>query len=139
MTDTEPNPKEPLRDDPSGVDPNLPRAMSQNLRAVGVTALVLTVVVLLIEGVNWAVGTAIGGALAFANLWVFARVAAGFLSAKGQSAPWAVVGAIKMLGLLFCVYLILRRGDIAPLAFVIGYGALPIGIVFGSFSRSKAG
>lgn len=111
------------------------RAISNAVQTTGITAIVLTVVMSVVQGVWWSVGTMIGGVLATLNLLLFARMAEAFIAAKGKSAPWAVLGGIKLLGLFLCVFVILRRGDVSALAFIIGYGALPIGISVSTLRR----
>ncbi len=84
-----------------------------------------------------ALGVAVGGAFALANLWAFARMADAFLSRRGKTAPWTVFALLK-LGLLFGgVLMILRSGIAAPLALLVGYGALPVGITFGTLFGPK--
>lgn len=119
----------------SAVPTVLRNGVSAAIRTTGLTAIVLTVAMALVEGVWWSVGTLIGGVLATLNLLLFSQLASAFIAQKGRSAPWAVLGGVKLLGLFFCVYVILRRGDVAPLAFVIGYGALPIGITLSSLRK----
>lgn len=111
------------------------RAVSNAVQTTGITAIVLTVVMSVVQGVWWSVGTMIGGVLATLNLLLFARMAEAFIAAKGKSAPWAVLGGIKLLGLFLCVFVILRRGDVSALAFIIGYGSLPIGISVSTLRR----
>lgn len=112
-------------------------ALYYAIQTTGITALALTILAGVLQGTFWAVGTLIGGVLATLNLMVFARVAAAFIEQKGRSAPWAIIGGIKLLGLFLCVYIILSRGDISALAFMIGYGALPIGISIGTLRANR--
>ena len=90
-------------------------------------------------GFDFAIGTLVGGALATVNLILFIRLGEAFLAQRGRSAPWAVLGALKLLGLFVCVAIILRQQAASLLAFVIGYGALPIGIALSSFFRPRTG
>jgi hypothetical protein len=111
-------------------------ALTAVVRTTAVAAIAMTLVAAVVQGPGWAVGTLIGGVLATLNLIVFARIATGFVSQKGKGAPWAVIGGIKLLGLFVAVYIILSRGEVSALAFVLGYGALPIGISLGSLRQS---
>lgn len=88
-------------------------------------------------GVRAAIGVAIGGAIATANLLVFARIGQAFLSRKGNTAPWAIIAVIKLVALLGGVWLILKSGYVSGLALTIGYGSLPIGITLGSLFGPK--
>ncbi|NUP13986.1 MAG: hypothetical protein HOW73_48750 [Polyangiaceae bacterium] len=105
------------------------------VKAAGVTTLVLTVLMALIVNVQFSVGTLIGGLLATVNLILFIRLGEAWLAQKGSGAPWGILGALKLLGLFACVFIILRQGAVSALAFVIGYGALPIGIAASSLFR----
>jgi hypothetical protein len=112
-------------------------ALSGAIQTTGIAAVALSILGAILQGPAWAVGTAIGGGLATLNLVIFARVAAAFIAQKGRSAPWAVIGGLKLMGLFACVYIILSRGDISALAFVLGYGALPIGISISSLRAPR--
>jgi hypothetical protein len=112
-------------------------ALSGAIQTTGIAAVALSILGAILQGPAWAVGTAIGGVLATLNLVIFARVAAAFIAQKGRSAPWAVIGGLKLMGLFACVYIILSRGDISALAFVLGYGALPIGISISSLRAPR--
>ncbi len=102
------------------------------VKATAVAAVVLAVAAGVAVDPWWAVGTLIGGLLATANLVLFIRIVESYLVLKAKAAPWALLWALKLLGLFLCVYVILRQGSVEALAFVIGYGALPIGIAASS-------
>lgn len=118
-------PKPPAKRDP---------ALGLSVKATGVAAIVLAVVVAIAVDPWFAIGTLIGGMLAVANLILFIRIVETFIaqSQGGKAVPWAMLWALKLAGLFLCVFVILRRGDVNALAFVIGYGALPIGIAVSS-------
>jgi hypothetical protein len=102
---------------------------------VAATALVLAVLALLGFGAEAGLGVAVGGALATVNLILFARLIEAFLAQKGSSAPWAVLGALKLLGLFAVAWIVLRTGMFSALAFAVGYAALPIGITLGTLFK----
>jgi hypothetical protein len=110
-------------------DDPTPRAeMRAAVMSVGVTALVLATMSGLTFGMRAAVGVVAGGALATANLAFFARLVAAFLAQKGSSAPWAVLGVLKLVGLFAVAWVVLNTGLFPAIWFAVGYGALPIGI-----------
>jgi hypothetical protein len=88
-------------------------------------------------GFRTAVGVAVGGVFALANLWAFARLGEAFLSRRGKAAPWTVFALFKLTGLFGGVWLILQSGIATPLALLVGYGALPIGITLGTLFGPK--
>lgn len=118
-------PKPPVKRDP---------ALGSSVKATAAAALVLAVGVAIIQDPWFAIGTLIGGLLATANLVLFIRIVETFIAQTqgGKAVPWAMLWALKLAGLFVCVFVILRRGDVNALAFVIGYGALPIGIAVSS-------
>ena len=111
--------------------------LSYAIQTTGLVAIAFTILSAVLQGTFFAVGTLIGGVLATLNLMVFARVAAAFIEQKGRSAPWAIIGGIKLVGLFLCVYIILSRGDISAVAFIMGYGALPVGISIGTLRANR--
>lgn len=84
-----------------------------------------------------ALGVAIGGALAVANLWAVAMVIRGFL--RGATLSWGVVAALKFGALLFVVGIVLKNQWADALPMALGYAAMPLGIVVGQLRRAPAG
>jgi hypothetical protein len=111
--------------------------MNAAIKSVAATAVVLAGAAAVGFGARAALGVAIGGAIATLNLFVFARIGQAFLSRKGNTAPWAIIAVIKLVGLLGGIWLILKSGYVSGLALTIGYGALPIGITLGSLFGPK--
>jgi hypothetical protein len=89
--------------------------------------------------VDWraGLGATLGGLIAAANLWVFARVGQAFVSRQGNTAPWAIIALLKMTLLFGGVWMILRTGSVSALSLIAGYAALPIGITIGSLFGPK--
>jgi hypothetical protein len=74
-------------------------------------------------------GVAVGAFLATANLWAFARIGTAVLRQSGNGLGWALVAPLK-LGVLFAAVVAVLKSQLAgPIDFLIGYLALPIGIV----------
>ena len=88
-------------------------------------------------GPRSALGVLIGGAMATANLWLFALVGKAFLERKGLSAPWAAIALLKFFALLAGIFLIMRSGVVTGLSLAVGYGAMPIGITVGGLFGPK--
>jgi hypothetical protein len=105
------------------------------LWTVALTGAVLTLGSPLLFGLEGAVSTGIGAALAVANLWGIARLVRGMVGGRG--ATWGPLGAIKLLVLFLVLYILVRHdiAEVMPLAF--GYLALPIGIVLGQLRTSS--
>jgi len=125
------------RADKSEADRRLDAGMRAALVGVIGSAVVLTCVGFALGGARFAIGVAIGGAIAPLNLWVFARVGEAFLSRRGNTAPWALIAVVKLVVLLGGVWLILRSGMASGLALIVGYVALPIGITVGTLFGPK--
>jgi hypothetical protein len=88
-------------------------------------------------GLRAGLGVAIGGALATANLWVFAQVGQAFVARKGNTVSWGVVAVLKLVVLLGGVWLILTSGVVSALSLAAGYAALPLGITIASLFGPK--
>jgi hypothetical protein len=76
-----------------------------------------------------AVSVAQGTLIGLANLWLIGRIVQALVGRGGRTLFWGLVGALKIVLLGGVVYLLVFAGfaDILPL--VLGYGALPIGII----------
>ena len=122
--------RDPESDEPAAGVGDAP--MRASITSVLLTGLCFGVVGFAVAGVRAGAGVVIGGLMATANLWVFARVGQAFMAKKGNTAPWAVIALLKMALLFGGVWLILRTGVVSPLALVAGYAALPVGITIGS-------
>jgi hypothetical protein len=118
--------------------------MRRCLAGVAIAGAVLAVCALAVVDVRSAYSVAAGGALATANLWVLARIVHALLprsaeGARAQSrAGWALVAALKMVGLVGVLWLLIRHGLVAPLSMMVGIGALPIGIAIGSLVSDRS-
>jgi hypothetical protein len=119
--------------------------MRTAVAAVAVCAAMLVVCALAFASGGAAVSVACGGALAAGNLWALARVVAALLpdsrrTAETQSrGAWSVLAAVKMVGLIAIAWLLMRRGIAAPLPMLVGFAALPVGIVIGSLVSDRSG
>lgn len=128
----------PRTPDPQKPTDSLDAALRVTLITVAVTAALMSAAAIFFVSARAALGVAIGGSIAVANLYVFARVGQAFVSRRGRLAPWAVVAAIKLLVLLGGVWLLLRTNLVPPLALTAGYASLIIGITLGSLFAPKS-
>jgi hypothetical protein len=94
--------------------------------AIGALAALIT---LAIFGATAARGVAVGAAVATLNLWSFTRIGGAFLSRRGLQASWGVLAGLKLIVLFGGVVWLLKLEIADPVAFLVGYVALPIGIV----------
>jgi hypothetical protein len=99
------------------------------LWSVAFVGAVLTLLCPLVAGLGSVLSVASGAALAVANLWVLSRVVRGFLAKTGPKLPWAALAFGKFSLLLGTVYILVDAGWVQLLPLLIGFGALPLGIV----------
>jgi hypothetical protein len=122
-------------------EPNDPSPADGTMRAalysVGASAIALAFGALALFGARAALGVAIGGAIATANLAVFARLGDAFIARKGNTAPWGVIALFKLVFLFGGIWLILKSDIVSGLSLAVGYGALPLGITLGSLFGPK--
>jgi hypothetical protein len=81
-------------------------------------------------------GVGIGAALAFANFWVVARLVRRFVSGTA-SAPWSLVVLVKFGALALGFWFLLHYGVVDLLPLILGYAALPVGIVVAQLGAAE--
>jgi hypothetical protein len=116
------------------------RPPDANLRATLVAVALcggtLALGTLAVLGPKAALSVAIGAALAVGNLWLLARVVVALLPDERRRPSgvggWALLGVLKMFGLFAVFWFLMRGAIVVPLAMLLGFGALPIGIAIGS-------
>jgi hypothetical protein len=106
------------------------------LWGIASTGAVLTLASPFVLGTRGAIGVALGSALAAFNLWALARIVRAFMNGAGL--PWVLLAALKLIGLLVVVALVLQLGITTVVPLAVGYGALPIGIVFAQLGAARA-
>jgi hypothetical protein len=99
------------------------------LWATAAIAAVAVVAGYFVGGPRVALGVGLGGVVAGANLWLIARVVRAFLSPGGSKAPWFALVLLKLTVLVGGAFLLLHTGVIDLMPLIVGYGALPLGIV----------
>jgi hypothetical protein len=101
--------------------------------AVAAMGIVLTVIAFFISGETFAIGTAVGAAVAVANWmliqWIVGRVTGG--STRSQ-AGFMLLLVAKMGALMALVYVVLSNEWVQPIAFALGISALFGGLLAGS-------
>jgi hypothetical protein len=88
-----------------------------------------TIAAAFLGGALAARSVALGAAVAAANLWTIGLVVRGMFSGKRSRVPWPLVAVLKMAILFGGLYLALKSGWVELLPLLVGYGALPVGIV----------
>jgi hypothetical protein len=105
------------------------------LYAVAVCGALLTLASPFVLGRGGVVGVALGAAIATLNLWALGRIVRAFMNGAGAS--WAVLGALKLVGLVALLAVVLKLGLTSVIPLAIGYGALPVGIVFAQLGAAR--
>jgi hypothetical protein len=104
------------------------------IASIAVVGLVLAVGATIGWGMKVGVGVLIGATLATLNLWSLKRIGAGFFSGSGRRRRlWGVAGASKFILLAALIGVLIALHLVHPIALLIGYGSLPIGITIGTF------
>jgi hypothetical protein len=86
-------------------------------------------------GRGGAIGVALGAGIAAFNLWALGRIVRAFMNGAGL--PWVLLGALKLVGLLIVVAGVLKLGITTVIPLAVGYGALPLGIVFAQLGAAR--
>ncbi len=115
---------------------SLELGVTSALRAVIVVGLLMTLGTVSWLGVKFAGGVALGALLGALNLWVLAHAVRRIFGAGASSARWSLIAAVKFLALLLCAYWFMRAG-VAVLAMMVGFGALPLGIVISQLRSAQ--
>jgi hypothetical protein len=105
------------------------------LWAIALTGALLTLASPFVLGRGGVVGVALGSAIAAFNLWALGRIVRAFMNGAGL--PWVLLGALKLLGLLAVVAVVLKLGLTTAIPLAIGYAALPVGIVFAQLGAAR--
>jgi hypothetical protein len=112
--------------------------LSSTYKSVTVVGVLTAVAVGYFSGRGAGASAAYGATLGLINLVALGRMVRVFLGAQGASIPWFVAALTKLAVLLLAMYLPVRAGLVQVLPFIIGFGALPLGIVLGQFTAPPA-
>lgn len=110
--------------------------IAMTLVYVGACGLLLAIGASIGWGWRMGLGVALGSAVAASNLWALNRIGGAFLSGNSRGL-WALAGAAKFLLLAGLFALVIKYRLVSPIAFVVGYGSLPVGITFGSLFATR--
>lgn len=107
------------------------------LRSVAVVAAIFTIGAFVRLGRDAGVSTLMGGAVAVLNLMAMRRIMGSLVSGTaegdlGRGKAWSSLAVLKLFVLLVGVAILLVKGVAAPVPFLFGYVALPVGIVVGA-------
>ena len=111
---------------PASTDENGISTASWSVTAVGV---LLVVVAPMASGTLSRFSVLVGVLLALANLWMVTRFVKAFLFPAGVRAPWVLLALLKLTALFVGVWFLVRNGSAQVLPLLVGYAALPLGIV----------
>ena len=81
---------------------------------------------------------ALGVLLAIGNLWAISRTVRGFLHPAGARSPWISLAMLKFAVMFLGVLFLVSGGYAKLLPLVIGYAALPVGIVIAQLKSAPA-
>lgn len=111
----------------------------QGLRAalwgIALTGAALTLGAPFVFGRGGVIGVALGSAIAAFNLWSLGRIVRAFMNGAGL--PWVLLAALKLIGLLALVAVVLKLGIATVIPLAVGYAALPVGIVFAQLGSAR--
>jgi hypothetical protein len=105
------------------------------LWAILLTGAALTLASPFVLGRGGIVGVALGSAIAAFNLWALGRIVRAFMNGAGL--PWVLLAALKLIGLLVVVAVVLKLGITTVIPLAVGYCALPVGIVFAQLGAAR--
>jgi hypothetical protein len=105
------------------------------LWGIVLTGAALTLASPFVLGRGGIVGVALGSAIAAFNLWALGRIVRAFMNGAGL--PWVLLAALKLVGLLALVAVVLKLGITTVIPLAIGYAALPVGIVFAQLGAAR--
>jgi hypothetical protein len=108
------------------------------LSSVAIVGVLATLAGLAFGGGRVAMGVGLGAAVACANLWFINLVVRGLLNREKTATPWGLIAVVKFIVLIGGLYLLVRSGWVDVLTLLIGYGALPLGIVTAQLGAARA-
>jgi hypothetical protein len=111
------------------------QSLRASLWAIALTGAAFTVASPFVLGREGMVGVALGSAIAAFNLWSLGRIVRAFMNGAGL--PWVLLAALKLVGLLAVVAVVLKLGITTVIPLAVGYGALPLGIVFAQLAMAR--
>jgi hypothetical protein len=111
------------------------RGLRAALWAIALSGAALTLASPFVLGRDGVLGVALGSMIAAFNLWSLGRIVRAFMNGAGL--PWVLLAALKLVGLLAVVAVVLQLGITTVIPLAVGYGALPLGIVFAQLGAAR--
>ena len=106
--------------------------------AVLLVGVVASVAAGITAGARQLVGVALGATIAAINLWAVSRIVRAFTIPGEPRLPWALIATAKFSVLFGAVIALVDLGITDLISLLIGYGALPIGIVASQLRSAPA-
>ena len=111
------------------------RGLRAALWAIALSGAALTLASPFVLGRDGVLGVALGSVIAAFNLWSLGRIVRAFMNGAGLR--WVLLAALKLVGLLAVVAVVLQLGITTVIPLAVGYGALPLGIVFAQLGAAR--
>jgi hypothetical protein len=115
-----------------------PNGIATAIWSVAIVGVALTLAAPTLLGEGSRLSVALGALLAMGNLWAIARTVRGFLHPAGARSPWISLAMLKFAVMFLGVLFLVRGGYAKLLPLVIGYAAMPVGIVISQLKSAAA-
>jgi len=115
-----------------------PNGIATAIWSVAIVGVVLTLAAPSLLGGGSRLSVAIGVLLAIGNLWAISRTVRGFLYPAAARSPWISLAMLKFAVMFLGVLFLVRGGYAKLLPLVIGYAAMPVGIVISQLKSAAA-
>ena len=106
-----------------------PNGIASAIWSVAIVGALFTLAAPTLLGNGSRLSVALGTLLAIGNLWAISRTVRGFLNPAGARSPWISLAMLKFALMFLGVLFLIRGGYAKLLPLVIGYAAMPVGIV----------
>jgi hypothetical protein len=110
---------------------------SSALLGVAATAAVGCLLAGGLAGWRTALSVGVGGIAALANLWLLGLLVSRWLGSEGKAGPWALLALLKFGALVALLSGLVAWKVARPIPLILGFGALPIGIVLGQLVAAR--
>jgi len=115
-----------------------PNGIASAIWSVAIVGALLTLAAPTLLGTGSRLSVAIGVLLAIGNLWAISRTVRGFLYPAGARSPWISLAMLKFAVMFLGVLFLVSGGYAKLLPLVIGYAAMPVGIVISQLKTAAA-
>lgn len=107
---------------------------------IGGFGLLFALATLVVLGASAGWSTAVGALVAVVNFMVFGWIASRVVSGSVQKRAALMFLLIAKMGVLFAlIYYLVTRHWVEPISFMVGFSALVVGVLAGSFHYLKSG